>query len=108
MNERIERRAVEVVAFQGSNGREARRHCTIQPLHTRQNGGLLPASPVHADRCSCGIIRSQECLFLSSVTLRSFRVHDRTPLQNRYTRWMKRIHARIYDAIYEAAHTIKR
>src|ERR1700751_1294043 len=112
MNQRIERQAVEVAVFQGSNGRKARRHCTIQPLHARQNGGLLPASPVHADGCSGGIVRSQERLFLSSVTLRSLRGHYHPPTEHlskiAYTRWMKRSHACIYDAIYEAAHTIKR
>src|SRR5262249_10414556 len=74
VNKRIERQAVEAAVR-----RKARRHCTIQPLHVRQNGGLLPAFPVHADGCSCGIVRSQERLFLSSVTLRSLRGHYHPP-----------------------------
>src|SRR5262249_22863251 len=104
MNERIERQAVEVTVCQGSNGRKARRHCTIQLFHACQNGGLLPASPVHADGCSCGIVHSQERLLLSSVTLRSLRGHCHPPTEQhlskiRYTRWMKGNHARIFDSI---------
>src|SRR6516165_1610563 len=90
VNKRIERQAVEVAAR-----RKARRHCTIQPLHARPNGGLLQAFPVHADGCSCGIVRSQERLFLSSVTLRSLRGHYHSPTEPLpkigYTRWMKRV-----------------